>query len=128
MKVVIDGKIDNFICKGLDRGMIIEGEFSVSDSYHTFEELYSHRMLLYISLMKSYPHISWKSKKHNDGTGFDGYFIAGMKLPTGNVTYHIINKFWDLLSNIKELEVAPEWDGHTSNDVLNRLNEWCKRI
>jgi len=128
MKVVIDGKIDQFICKGLDKGMRLEGDFSASDSYHSFDELYSHRMLLYISLMKSYPHISWKSRKHNDGSTYDGYFIAGMKLPTGDISYHIIDNFWDLLSNVKELEKGPEWDGHTSNDVLNRLNEWCKRI
>lgn len=128
MKVIIDGKIDNFICKSLENGMTIEGDFSVSDSYHSFDELYSHRMLLYISLMKSYPHISWKSKKHNDGSEYEGYFIAGMKLPVGDISYHIIDKFWDLLSNVKELENAPPWDSHTSDDVLNRLNEWCKRI
>lgn len=78
--------------------------------------------------MKSYPHISWKSKKHNDGSEYEGYFVAGMKLPTGDISYHIIDKFWDLLSNVKELQNSPQWDGHTSDDVLNRLNEWCKRI
>ncbi len=128
MKVVIDGKIEKFICKGLNNGMTIEGDFSVSDSYHSFDELYAHRMLLFISLMKSYPHISWKSKKHNDGTDYDGYFLTGMKLPSGDISYHILDKFWDLLTNVKELEVAPEWDGYTNNDVINKLNEWCGRI
>ena len=105
-----------------------ENPGNISDGHHTFDELYSHRMLLYVSLMKSYPHISWRSKKHSDGTGYSGYFIAGMNLPTGTITYHIIDKFWDLLNNVKELEVAPEWDGHNSNDVINRLHNWCLRI
>jgi hypothetical protein len=103
----------------------VEDPSKISDGYHTFAELYSHRMVLFISLMKSYPHISWKSKKHFDNTEYEGYFIAGMKLPTGDITYHIVDKFWDILSNIKTLDVAPEWDGHTSDMVLHRLNKWC---
>jgi hypothetical protein len=31
---------------------------------------------------------------------------------------------WDSLTGIEELIIAPEWDGHTSNDVLDRINEW----
>jgi hypothetical protein len=105
----------------------VEDPSNISDGYHTFSELYSHRMMLYISLMKAYPHMSWKSKKHYDGTEYQGYFIAGMKLPTGDITYHILNSLWDLLGNISELETAPEWDGHTSDLVLHRLKKWCEK-
>lgn len=97
----------------------------VSDGYHTFNELYDHRVILFICLMKSYPEISWRSFKHEDGSSIEGWFIAGMHLPTGKITYHLPEKHWDDLTGyVEPLDHAPEWDGHTSKDVLNRLTEW----
>ena len=124
MKVIIDGKIDQFVCKGLDKGMVLEGDFNVTDSYHSFEELYAHRILLFIALMKTHTEISWKSRLHNDGTSYDGWFVAGMHLPSGDITYHIYDKFWGMLQNINTLEKSPPWDGHTSEEVIRRLNNW----
>lgn len=125
MKVIIEGKIDSFICKGLDKGMTLEGDFKASDSYHDFDQLYAHRILLFIALIKSHKDIAWKSRLHSDGTSFDGWFIAGMSLPSGQITYHIADQFWNMLDNINTLEKSPEWDGHSSDDVLKRLNNWC---
>lgn len=124
MKVIIEGKIENFVSKGLEKGMVIEGDFNVTDSYHSFEELYAHRILLFIALMKGSPEISWKSRNHNDGTSYDGWFIAGMHLPSGDITYHISDKFWGMLQNINTLEKSPPWDGHTSEEVIRRLNNY----
>lgn len=124
MKVVIEGKVDNFVCKGLEKGMVIEGDFSATDSYHSFQELYSHRIMLFICLMKQNKEISWKSRIHSDGSKIDNWFIAGMKLPSGDITYHIPDNFWELLSDITVLEKAPEWDSHTSEEVIRRLNNW----
>ena len=96
----------------------------ISDGYHTFDELYDHRMLLFIALMNAHKDISWKSKKHADGSMFDGdWFVAGMDLPTGQITYHLKSEYWNLAS-VKDLPHAPEWDGHTSIDALNRLKNW----
>ena len=96
----------------------------VSDGYHTFNELYAHRCTLFAALAISNKHISWKSKFHNDGSSFDGWFIAGMNLPTGTITYHLpIDQFWDKFA-VPEIEKAPEWDGHTSQDVIKRIIEW----
>ena len=127
MRVVIDGKIDSFVCKGLDKGMVIEGDFNITDSYHSFQELYSHRIMLFICLMKQNKDISWKSRIHKDGSKFDvdGWFIAGMKLPSGDITYHIPENFWELLIDINVLETEPDWDGHDSEEVIRRLNNWC---
>lgn len=104
--------------------IIVEGDLEISDSYHTIDELYSHRILLFIALLKSNKYISWRSKHHSDGTFYEGWFIAGMNLPSGMITYHIDNRFWDMLNDIDTLEVAPIYDGHTSTDVLKRLNGW----
>lgn len=97
----------------------------VSDSFHSFNQLYAHRCCLYAALMKAFPDLSWKSKKHYDGSEFDGWFIAGMDLPTGNISYHLpIEQFWEKLSYVQELEVGKEWDGHTSDDVVIRILNW----
>lgn len=125
MRVVIEGKVDNLVCKGLEKGMVIEGDISVTDSYHSFQELYSHRIMLFICLMKQNKEVSWKSRNHNDGSKIDNWFIAGMKLPSGDITYYIPDNFWELLSDINVLEKTPEWDGHTSEEVIRRLNNWC---
>lgn len=105
---------------------IVGDNIDVSDGYHTFGELYSHRCTLFAALLKSHQQGSWKSKQHADGTSWDGWFIAGMKLPTGDITYHLpIEQFWDLLT-VSELEFALPWDGHSSDDVIKRILEWIK--
>lgn len=96
----------------------------ISDGYHTFDELYAHRIALFAALMKSHPQLSWKSRLHADGSKFDNFFIAGMKLPSGDITYHVEDRFWDNLPEISELEFAPKWDGHTSEDVVLRISKW----
>lgn len=92
----------------------------VSDGYHTFNELYLHRYTLFAVLCNTYRSDAWKSMRHADGSMYDDYFIAGIQTPAGMVTYHIELLHWDLF-DVPELERAPEYDGHTSADVLDRL-------
>lgn len=101
---------------------------NVSDGYHTFNELYDHRCHLFIGLLKSNPEISWRAKKHSDGTCYESWFIAGMDLSSGQITYHLPLWMWDMLDNtkVKTFEIAPEWDGHTPQDVVDRLAKWIK--
>jgi hypothetical protein len=98
----------------------------ISDGYHTFGELYEHRTLLFVALMRARPELSWFAQRHSDGSAFPGFFIAGMRLPTGQITYHVEDRWLPLLraQPIIELAVAPEWDGHTSSDVVRRLTDW----
>lgn len=98
-----------------------------NDGYHTFDELYRHRSVLFVALMKAFAASSWYSSKHDDGTMFDGMFICGMNLPGGQITYHLnVEPWWELLRNtpVPCLAFAPRYDGHTSDDVINRLTEW----
>ena len=39
----------------------------ISDTHHTFGELYEHRIVLFAALCNKYSDLSWKSKKHYDG-------------------------------------------------------------
>jgi hypothetical protein len=106
-----------------------EGEnLEVSDGYHTFDELYDHRITLYIALCKKisldsgYGYV-WRSKTHADGSSFEGWFILGIGTEKGKqITYHIPLSRWEECSGIA-VEPAPEFDGHTSQDVLERIKQ-----
>lgn len=95
-----------------------------SDGYHTFQELYDHRSVLFCALCNmvgfTSPHDVFKSRLHRDGSSYDGYFIAGILTELGWVTYRLEDRWWDGLC-AAELDRAPEWDGHTPGDVLDRL-------
>lgn len=90
---------------------------TLSDGYHTFNELYDHRAILFSIICNQNKAIAWKSKKHDDGTMFDGMFIVGIKTPLGQYTYHYdIKPYWEMF-DVEELENAPKWDGHQPKDI-----------
>lgn len=92
-----------------------------SDGYHTFNELYHHRAILFSVICNERPEVAWKSRRHHDGTMYDGMFIVGIDTPEGQATYHYdIDPYWNLF-RVKELELAPEWDGHTSGEAIRRI-------
>lgn len=112
-------------CKDTDVKYIDPAEYkkidgTTSDGYHTFDELYHHRTVLFAALCAAYPLRSWKSKKHSDGSMFEGMFICGINTPYGPATYHIDLKFWEMF-DCHEIKNAPEWDGYTPDDVVNRI-------
>ena len=90
-----------------------------SDGYHTFNELYEHRFSLFSVVCKAYN--GWKSKLHSDGTMYDGWFVAGVETPKGQATYHMPMAWWGKFP-VHELEKAPQYDGHTPNDVIERIH------
>ena len=91
-------------------------DMSPKDSYHTINELYAHRTLLFALICNQNSNISWKSRVHKDETMFDDMFIAGINTPKGQYTYHCELKFWEVFK-IKELDKAPVWDGHKPEDI-----------
>jgi hypothetical protein len=94
---------------------------NTSDGYHTFKELYHHRAVLFAALIAQMPDKAWKSKQHSDGTMFDGMFIVGIETPDGQATYHYdIDLYWGLF-RCRELDHAPEWDGHTPAQAIERI-------
>jgi hypothetical protein len=115
-------------CKDfLDVGKMISipktGIGDLSDGYHTFNELYHHRAILFSVICNMFPDKAWKSKKHDTGDMFEGMFIVGIETPEGQATYHYdINPYWDMF-NVKELEKAPVWDGHTPTEAIERISK-----
>lgn len=111
----------------------IEKTGYISDGYHTFDELYEFRKIYNAVLFNTWAsgwkegfgvkHDVHKSKKHFDGEECfgGGWFIVVAILPTGQISNHYELKDWELF-NIPETEKAKyEFDGHTPQDVLNRL-------
>lgn len=96
--------------------MIVKQENT--DGYHTFEELYFHRMILFSVICKFNKGKCWKSKLHHDGTMYDNYFIVGIKTNEGQYTYHYHMEYWNHFDHVLELEKAPKWDGHKPKDVI----------
>ena len=92
-----------------------------SDGYHTFRELYEHRRMLTKNLFNLDYKNCFKSKLHNDGKMFENYFIVGIRTAKGCATYHYHIRHWDDFKGVA-LERAPEWDGHTSGDAINRID------
>lgn len=64
-----------------------------SDGYHTFNELYHHRAVLFSVIVRDHKELAWKSRHHHDGSMFD----------------------------CRELDRAPEWDGHSPSDAIGRI-------
>jgi hypothetical protein len=102
----------------------IPAKGSITDGYHTFDELYEHRHTLFIALCKRYIGIRpvWRSQVHSDGTSMDGWFILGIDKKKGSqITYHLPMSKWTLCDFVETLDQAPEWDGHTPADTLSRI-------
>lgn len=123
----------------------------ISDGYHTFDELYEFRKVYNATLFnewatenkhskqqrlavqeegfavgeftpKYHVHKSWK---HHDGELCfgGGWFIVVAILPTGQISNHYKAEDWDLFK-VPEVEKALfEFDGHTPQDVLERLKQ-----
>lgn len=110
----------------------IDGDnIKISDGYHTFEELYEFRKLYNAALFnewaKARKYEVHKSKKHCNGEYCfgGGWFIVVAMLPCGQISNHYEIKDWDLFK-IPESETARfEFDGHTPEDVLFRLEDVC---
>ncbi len=133
MKKIIITNYKEFGDQPENKTLVVIGEktMEAQDGYHTFGELYEHRITLFIALAKKLyeigtePYVDgsiWRSKLHHDGTCFEGWFILGIRTDKGKqITYHLPMSKWEETNFAQERGNAPEWDGHTPNDVLERI-------
>lgn len=98
----------------------------VSDGYHTFQELYDHRYMLWILVLKHYQESAFKTYRDNDGVRIDGWFIAGMNTELGQLTYHLPEIYWNYV-DAPEIPKNDGFDNHSSKDVLTRLAELTRK-
>lgn len=97
------------------------------DGYHTFDELYEFRKVynavLFNEWAKQGKYHVHKSKRHYEGEECfgGGWFIVVAILPCGQISNHYELKDWDLFRCEEAEKVKYPFDGHTGEDVLNRL-------
>lgn len=101
-----------------EQGTLDMGE--LSDNQHTFNELYMHRVVLFATITSQNKAKSWKSHYHHDGTMYPDYFIVGIDTEFGQFSYHFHEKYWGWF-DVPALDSAPEFDGHTPDDVTRLL-------
>lgn len=94
---------------------------NVSDGSHTFGELYHHRAMLFATICNMNKDISWKSYLHSNGDMIKNFFIVGVDTPEGQFSYHYPLEYWSVFK-VEVLSLAPEWDGHTSEDIDRLLS------
>lgn len=137
MIYLCDMKIDKINQIILDSKADGKDVSQVSDGWHTFSDLYDIRLAYNVALFNEWgrdseecdfislpaKHDVHKSQRHHDGELCfgGGWFIVVANLPSGQISNHYEMKHWDLF-RVPETEKAKyEWDGHTSEDVINRL-------
>lgn len=87
----------------------------VSDGYHTFNELYDHRNLIFIALCLQMPEKArWKPH-------YPGWPVLFLELPHAQISYHVQDKYLHLFAYKIERDDTYVWDGHSAEDVLGRL-------
>lgn len=123
----------------------------LSDGYHTFDELYEFRKMYNAALFNEWAkenkdskevreghnelfndtiefkpkynvHKSWKYYDGEDCFG-GGWFIVSAMLPTGLISNHYRAEDWDMFKVPEKPKALFPFDGHTSNDVLNRIKD-----
>lgn len=109
----INEELEELREEGISRG-------EISDGYHSFGELYYHRMVLFAVICSHNKDKAWKSLKHDDGSMYKDHFIVGIDTPEGQYTYHYHIKHWDMY-DVKELNKAPKYDGHKPEDITRLL-------
>lgn len=123
----------------------IENKGKISDTFHTFDELYDFRKMYNAALFNEWAseyiknvNLGWmtlqeentepkydvhKSLRHFDGEECfgGGWFIVLAMLPTGQISNHYPISDWDLFKLPVTHKAKYEYDGHTPSDVLERL-------
>lgn len=126
-----EGELLNEFEKIIETHNLKKVDENTSDGYHTFKELYEFRKLYNACFFKELVQRGvpvHKSKRHHDGELCfgGGWFIVMAILPDGQISNHYEMKDWELFP-CEEREIADEWDGHTSKDVVERLTKFIKR-
>lgn len=120
--------VDGIMIAGQDfelpEGLEVE---NISDSYHTFKELYKARHILFINLCLQKKDMAFWTHKNKEGESWDGWFILGLQLEKEQLTFHLPITYLDHVKNIiPELERNSMYDGHGTEDVLKRLTALAK--
>jgi hypothetical protein len=94
----------------------------ISDTNHTFRDLYKQRRNLFRLICHNYIDLAWKSERDSSGEAiFEDKFIAGLNTPLGPVCYVFNKDHYDEFV-VEELSKAPINKDEIMDDVLRKLS------
>ena len=100
----------------------------ISDSYHSFNELYDIRTALCANLFNEWHkkgiYNVHKAKLYNDMTlpfGRNDYFIVCAEIPFGQISFHYPMTLWHTFQIAETEKALATFDNHTTKDVITRL-------
>lgn len=129
---------------GLKAGGAIDTN-EISDTYHTFGDLYKHRNTLFIAFCRMVAKWEfrdttvWISRKNIDGSEWEGYFVMGIStqykdinphdhnlnvygdFQPAAVTYHLPVEFWDVCKEFSAIVPKSLWDGKSKGDDVLKI-------
>lgn len=143
--LILINDINASIAFNIEQGNISNND--IFDGYHTFGELYDIRKAYNVALFNEWGNLN-TTRRFRDDTQFDGigsetgikynvhkslkhfdgelcfgggWFIVVAVLPTGQISNHYKIEDWDLFQIPTFEKALFEFDGHTTQDVINRL-------
>ncbi len=107
---------------------IVDGE--ISDGYHTFDELYDHRCLLYLTWLVQEQRLGSERRVYFVRNHYPNWDLLVAYINDEQVSYHIRIYYRDILEkHFKEVdEKEHEFDGYTPEDVADRLRDNLRSI
>lgn len=100
---------------------IVNGD--MSDGYHTFDELYEHRCLLYLTWLVEEKLRGIKRDVFFLPDHFEGWDLVATNLGRDQISYHVPAKYRRILERhfTRNDRLESLWDGHTAQDVTERM-------
>lgn len=100
---------------------IVNGD--MSDGHHTFDELYEHRCLLFLTWLVEIRELGAVRQVFFLKDHFPGWDLVSTTVGIAPISYHVPAKYREVLEkHFKEYcDLEKFYDGHTSADVLHRL-------
>lgn len=76
-------------------------------------------------LAKIYSSRAYRANNNDNWESYPWWFVLWIHTPNWDVSYHLPNKYWSELDWywIQTTLNAPQWDWHTSKDVIDRLHK-----
>ena len=96
---------------------------TITDGYHSFDELYEHRNLLFLNFLIHADYREEVTTYYTEDPNIPGWILVVMKSKKlGQISYHMEEGYSQFLKYITKIPWEQhEWDGHTSQEVIYRL-------
>lgn len=104
---------------------IVNGD--MSDGYHTFDELYEHRCLLYLLWLVE--EAKWGAGRKREvfwvKDHFEGWDLVATNVGRKQISYHVPSEYRPVLEKcfVRKESLDDVFDGHTSQAVAQRMKE-----